>query len=57
MFRFHNLKHTYSTLLLINNFDLKAVSELLEHTSTVITSNVYFDKNKIVIDCTNEMYN
>ena len=53
--RFHDLRHTYSTLLLINNFDLKAVSELLGHASTIITSNVYFDKNKIIIDCTNEM--
>ena len=55
--RFHDLRHTYSTLLLINNFDLKAVSELLGHASTIITSNVYFDKNKIIIDCTDEMNN
>ena len=53
--RFHDLRHTYSTLLLINNFDLKAVSELLGHASTIITSNVYFDKNKVIIDCTDEM--
>ena len=55
--RFHDLRHTYSTLLLINNFDLKAVSELLGHASTIITSNIYFDKNKLIIDCTNEMNN
>lgn len=52
---FHDLRHTYATLLLINNYDLKAVSELLGHASTIITSNVYFDKNKLVIDCTNEL--
>lgn len=52
---FHDLRHTYTTLLLANNYDLKAVSELLGHASTIITSNVYFDKNRLVIDCTNEL--
>lgn len=52
---FHDLRHTYTTLLLVNNYDLKAVSELLGHASTIITSNVYFDKNRLVIDCTNEL--
>lgn len=52
---FHDLRHTYTTLLLMNNFDLKAVSQLLGHASTIITANVYFDKNKIVIDCENEL--
>lgn len=53
--RFHDLRHTYATLLLINNYDLKAVSQLLGHASTIITANVYFDKEKIVIDCTEEI--
>ena len=39
----------------MNNFDLKAVSQLLGHASTIITANVYFDKNKIVVDCENEL--
>lgn len=52
---FHDLRHTYTTLLLMNNFDLKAVSQLLGHASTIITANVYFDKNKIVVDCENEL--
>lgn len=52
---FHDLRHTYTTLLLANNYDLKAVSELLGHASTIITSNVYFDKNRLVIDYTNEL--
>lgn len=52
---FHDLRHTYTTLLLINNFDLKAVSQLLGHANTIITANVYFDKNRIVIDCENEL--
>ncbi len=35
----------YIEALLINNYDLKAISELLGHASSIITSNVYFDKN------------
>lgn len=37
--------------------DLKVVSQLLGHASTIITSNVYFDKNKLVIDCTDVLNN
>lgn len=29
----------------------------LGHSSTIITSNVYFDKNKLIIDCTDELNN
>lgn len=54
---FHDLRHTYTTLLLINNHNLKAVSQLLGHASTIITSNRYFDKNKLIIDCTDELNN
>lgn len=53
--KFHDLRHTYTTLLLMNNHDLKAVSELLGHSSTIITSSIYFDKNKIIVDCTKEL--
>ncbi len=42
-------------MLLINNFYLKAVSQLLGHSNTIITANVYFDKNRIVVDCENEL--
>lgn len=52
---FHDLRHTYATLLLINNYDLKAISQLLGHASTIITSNIYFDKNQVVIDCVEEV--
>lgn len=53
--RFHDLRHTYTTLLLMNNYNLKAVSQILGHASTVITANVYFDKDKITIDCNYEL--
>ena len=49
--RFHDLRHTYATLLLTNNHGVKAVSELLGHGSTIITTKVYFDKSKVIIDC------
>lgn len=39
----------------MNNHDLKSVSELLGHSSTIITSSIYFDKNKIIVDCTKEL--
>lgn len=52
---FHDLRHTYATLLLINNYDLKAVSQLLGHVWAIITSNVYFDKNRVIIDCLDEL--
>lgn len=53
--RFHDLRHTYATLLLTNNYGVKAVSELLGHGSTIITTKVYFDKSKVIIDCSEKM--
>lgn len=53
--KFHDLRHTYTTLLLMNNYNLKAISQILGHASTIITVGTYFDKNKIVIDCTEEL--
>ena len=52
--RFHDLRHTYATLL-TNNHGVKAVSELLGHGSTIITTKVYFDKSKVIIDCSEKM--
>ena len=53
--KFHDLRHTYTTLLLKNNKNLKAISEILGHASTIITSTVYFDKDKIIVDCNEEL--
>lgn len=39
----------------MNNYNLKAVSQLLGHASTIITANVYFDQEKVVIDCVKEI--
>ena len=43
--------------MLLNNHNIKAVSELLGHASIVVTSNHYFDKNKLIIDCTDVLNN
>jgi integrase len=48
---FHHLRSTYTTLLLKANFSSKAVSELLGHSSEIITVDVYTDKSKLIYDC------
>ena len=53
--RFHDLRHTYSTLLIMNDYNLKAVSSLLGHASSIITIDVYTDKTKLAIDCLEEL--
>jgi len=37
----HSLRHTFATLLLYNNTDIKTVSDLLGHSDTNITLNTY----------------
>lgn len=49
--RFHDLRHTYGTILLKANFDAKAVSKMLGHASEIITVDVYCDTNEIIYDC------
>lgn len=39
--RFHDLRHTYATLLLSKNINPKIVSEMLGHASVSITLDVY----------------
>ena len=53
--RFHDLRHTCATMLLNKGFSAKAVSVMLGHSSTIITTDVYYDKSCIVIDCTKEL--
>lgn len=53
--RFHDLRHTCATMLLNKGFSAKTVSVMLGHSSTIITTNIYFDKSCIVIDCTEEL--
>ena len=39
--RFHDLRHGAATVLLAAKIDLKAVSELLGHSSVAITADIY----------------
>ena len=48
--RWHDLRSTYSTLLLKENFNPKAVSLLLGHASEVITIDVYGENRNIIAD-------
>lgn len=53
--RWHDLRATYATVLLKNNYSPKAVSQLLGHSKELITVDVYGDKFKLVEDCLEEL--
>ena len=53
--RWHDLRATYATILLKNNFNLKAVSKKLGHATQIITADVYADKEELVADCVNDI--
>lgn len=55
--RFHDLRKSYTTLLLINNFDVKTVSQLLGHVSEKITLNSYANKELLIENCLEEIEN
>lgn len=53
--RFHDLRATYSTLLLKNDFNVKAVSKLMGHSKEIITADVYGDTQEIICDCVDDI--
>lgn len=53
--RWHDLRSTYCTLLLKNNFNPKAVSKLMGHAKEIITVDVYGDTYQIIQDCLEEL--
>ena len=53
--RFHDLRATYSTLLLKNNFNSKAISKLMGYATDIITIDVYGDNDEIIADCVDEL--
>lgn len=53
--RFHDLRHTYATLLLKQDLSIKAISTSLGHAKTIISMDVYGDKGEIIKDCTCEI--
>ncbi|WP_405560060.1 site-specific integrase [Roseburia faecis] len=48
--RWHDLRSTYCTLLLKNNFSPKAVSKLMGHARELITMDVYGDNGNIIAE-------
>lgn len=53
--RWHDLRSTFCTLLLKNNFNPKAVSQLMGHAKEIITMDVYGDNKGIILDAVPEM--
>lgn len=53
--RWHDLRATYATILLKNNYNPKAVSKLMGHAKEIITVDIYGDKQKIIEDCLEEL--
>lgn len=53
--RWHDLRSTFCTILLKNNFNPKAVSKLMGHAKEIITMDVYGDKRGIIADCVDEI--
>lgn len=48
--RFHDLRHTYATILTNEEIDIKAISNSLGHSKTIITVDVYTDKKQMIVD-------
>lgn len=53
--RWHDLRSTFCTLLLKNDFNPKAVSKLMGHAKELITMDVYGDNRGIIADCVDEI--
>ncbi len=53
--RFHDLRHTYASLLLSEELSVKAISNSLGHSKSIITVDVYGDKKRIIGDSTVDM--
>ena len=53
--RWHDLRSSYCTLLLKNEFNPKAISNLMGHAKEIITIDVYGDNKAMAVDCTKEI--
>lgn len=51
----HDLRSTYCTVLLKNDFSSKVVSMNMGHASEIITIDVYGDNKQIISDCLDEI--
>ena len=48
---FHQLRNTYTTILLKNDFNIKGIASMLGHSKEIITADVYGDTIEIIEDC------
>lgn len=55
--RWHDLRSTFCTILLKNDFSPKAVSKLMGHAKEIITVDVYGDNQSIIADAVLEINN
>ena len=53
--RWHDLRSSFCTILLKNNYSPKAVSRLLGHSKEIITVDFYGDMTEIIEDCLEEL--
>ena len=53
--KWHDLRRTYCTLLLQNDFSPKAVSKMMGHSKELITVDIYGDNKEIIEDCLEEL--
>jgi site-specific recombinase XerD len=55
--RWHDLRHSYATLLLKNDFNLKAISKTLGHAKEIVTADNYINNQEIIADGVGELKN
>lgn len=48
--RFHDLRHTYATILINEEIDVKAISNSLGHSKPITTIGVYTDNKHVIVD-------
>lgn len=48
---FHQLRNTYTTILLKNDFNIKGISNMLGHSKEIISAGIYGDTQEIIEDC------
>lgn len=53
--RFHDLRHTYTTLLMKNDINQKAIAAALGHSKSIITVDTYTDTKAIIDGCAEVM--
>lgn len=53
--RFHDLRSTYCTILVKNEFNLKAISKIIEHATGIISVDVYTNNQEIITNYADEI--